>query len=588
MTQYSIRKIILENFKSYLESTEINFGSKITLIFGKGSVGKSTIIDALQLLHSSHINNVDLIEKNSRYLVSKFSKSNNFTINLTCAENRDGLPVFPKSIKKKFLDSKNGFFPETIELYADEETNPDKKFLTISNEILPQNIDKDKNLKDFLVSKISFIENKYAYKELYKYSLQHKSELIKNLNKCLEFSDSYYQLAEDAAKAKKENKIDEAEKIENKMKGLFGKDDDEPFELSAFRPYDFPFGVREKITKHIKFLEDLKNNEIEKFINYIADDVKKTKTYLYKNNKIYTDGDFQRTFREQYSSYTDKLFKHFKKRVPSIRSSLLEFLCYCLTNICVVNKFDPFDPKGLPPIFASKDSFQWKEDTDGKGLSPREMMRLCNRTLSQTLKQIKTIRHQENINNIVRSLNVYSSNITSNTDFHEQVDLNAKTINKWLSKFEYDFKINVERSGPKGEGSIWHSKGKHKIPHESGGSGAQFLLTYLNAIIDSKENTILLEEPEKALHASLQIKLAEFFAEMSNQNQLIIETHSENLLLGILKQVREKKIKPHEITVLYVHMENGISKVDTLELNEKGGFKSKWRDGFFTEKLDLL
>ena len=180
MTQYSIRKIILENFKSYLESTEINFGSKITLIFGKGSVGKSTIIDALQLLHSSHINNVDLIEKNSRYLVSKFSKSNNFTINLTCAENRDGLPVFPKSIKKKFLDSKNGFFPETIELYADEETNPDKKFLTISNEILPQNIDKDKNLKDFLVSKISFIENKYAYKELYKYSLQHKSELIKN------------------------------------------------------------------------------------------------------------------------------------------------------------------------------------------------------------------------------------------------------------------------------------------------------------------------------------------------------------------------------------------------------------------------
>ena len=25
-----------------------------------------------------------------------------------------------------------------------------------------------------------------------------------------------------------------------------------------------------------------------------------------------------------------------------------------------------------------------------------------------------------------------------------------------------------------------------------------------------------------------------------------------------------------------------------LELNEMGGFKSKWRDGFFTEKLDIL
>ena len=189
----------------------------------------------------------------------------------------------------------------------------------------------------------------------------------------------------------------------------------------------------------------------------------------------------------------------------------------------------------------------------------------------------------------MKSLSAYSSNINStSTDFFEQVDLNSKLINKWLSKFDYDFKVSVDRSGPTGEAAIYHNKGKHKISAQYGGSGAQFLLTYLTAILDSKENTILLEEPEKALHASLQIKLAEFFTEMCIQNQLIIETHSENLLLGILKQVREKKIKPSEIKVLYVYMENGISKVDTLEVNEKGGFKSKWRDGFFTEKLDLL
>ena len=35
-------------------------------------------------------------------------------------------------------------------------------------------------------------------------------------------------------------------------------------------------------------------------------------------------------------------------------------------------------------------------------------------------------------------------------------------------------------------------------------------------------------------------------------------------------------------------MEEGLSKVDEVALNDKGGFKSKWRDGFFTEKLDLL
>ena len=103
MTQFSVTKLSLENYKSYLKNTEINFGSKITLIFGKGSVCKTTIIDAIQMLCSAHNNNVDLLEKNSKQLLSKFSKSNNFTVNLTCTENdRNGKPMYPKSIKKTF------------------------------------------------------------------------------------------------------------------------------------------------------------------------------------------------------------------------------------------------------------------------------------------------------------------------------------------------------------------------------------------------------------------------------------------------------------------------------------------------------
>ena len=35
-------------------------------------------------------------------------------------------------------------------------------------------------------------------------------------------------------------------------------------------------------------------------------------------------------------------------------------------------------------------------------------------------------------------------------------------------------------------------------------------------------------------------------------------------------------------------MENGESKVDQLDVNEEGSFKTKWRHGFFTEKLDLI
>ena len=70
MTQNSVINVTLENFRSYHKKTSINFGSKITLLFGKGSAGKSTIIDALQMLHASHKNNIDLFEKNSKYIFS--------------------------------------------------------------------------------------------------------------------------------------------------------------------------------------------------------------------------------------------------------------------------------------------------------------------------------------------------------------------------------------------------------------------------------------------------------------------------------------------------------------------------------------
>ena len=98
----------------------------------------------------------------------------------------------------------------------------------------------------------------------------------------------------------------------------------------------------------------------------------------------------------------------------------------------------------------------------------------------------------------------------------------------------------------------------------------------------------MLEEPEKGLHPSLQVKLANFFVENSKQNQLIVETHSENLLLGVLKNIREKKLDPEDIKINYVYMENGESKVDEIKVDKQGNFKSKWRHGFFTEKLDLI
>ena len=113
-------------------------------------------------------------------------------------------------------------------------------------------------------------------------------------------------------------------------------------------------------------------------------------------------------------------------------------------------------------------------------------------------------------------------------------------------------------------------------------------LKFLTSCLSSNSKILLLEEPEKALHAQAQVHLARFFSEQSKKNQLIIETHSENLLLGMLKEIRDKRISHKEVRVIYVYMENKKSKIQDISINENGSFGEKWRDGFFTEKLDLL
>ena len=59
-TRTTLSNIYLENFRGFSDSTDIKFGPKITLIFGKGSVGKTTIVDAIEMLGQSHNFGLDL------------------------------------------------------------------------------------------------------------------------------------------------------------------------------------------------------------------------------------------------------------------------------------------------------------------------------------------------------------------------------------------------------------------------------------------------------------------------------------------------------------------------------------------------
>ena len=89
---------------------------KLHLFLGKGSAGKSTIIDALQMLHASDVNDVDLFDKNSKYILSKNSNSKEFKIKISCTEiDPENKKSNTKAIIKTFsLDKKDILFPKKV------------------------------------------------------------------------------------------------------------------------------------------------------------------------------------------------------------------------------------------------------------------------------------------------------------------------------------------------------------------------------------------------------------------------------------------------------------------------------------------
>lgn len=140
---------------------------------------------------------------------------------------------------------------------------------------------------------------------------------------------------------------------------------------------------------------------------------------------------------------------------------------------------------------------------------------------------------------------------------------------------------------------------------EDVGSGIGYVLPVLCAAFESNaiSETCFIQQPELHLHPALQAAMGDVFIEASAvensiytpNKQLLIETHSEHLLLRILKRIRqthlqaaiapELKINADDVCVLYFDPSpDGTTTVKRLRITEDGEFMDRWPRGFFGER----
>jgi energy-coupling factor transporter ATP-binding protein EcfA2 len=122
------------------------------------------------------------------------------------------------------------------------------------------------------------------------------------------------------------------------------------------------------------------------------------------------------------------------------------------------------------------------------------------------------------------------------------------------------------------------------------GYGISQMLPLLTQCLIAKAKTLTIEQPEVHVHPKLQADLAELFAvsTLEHKNQLIIETHSEHLLLRVRRMIRNGKLKPSDVSLLYVERGDAGSTVRQLKINKHGVILDPWPPGFFPDAADEL
>jgi len=94
-------------------------------------------------------------------------------------------------------------------------------------------------------------------------------------------------------------------------------------------------------------------------------------------------------------------------------------------------------------------------------------------------------------------------------------------------------------------------------------------------------STVILEQPEIHLHPLAQANLADviIYAAQRRRVQVIVESHSEHLLLRLQRRIAEQQLSAKDVKVYFSDAPNGVSRLTELELDLFGNIQN-WPDKF--------
>ena len=164
-------------------------------------------------------------------------------------------------------------------------------------------------------------------------------------------------------------------------------------------------------------------------------------------------------------------------------------------------------------------------------------------------------------------------------------------VSAWLQKMElaHDFWLGLNGASDNStyEVRIQKTPTSARVTLADIGYGLADLLPILvHCYYVPEGSTLILEQPGIHLHPHTQAQLADLFLEVIAERhlQILIESHSEQLLTRLQRRIAEKNVAQDTIALYFCRNTDGASTIEKLEVDELGDIHN-WPEYFFGDVM---
>lgn len=188
----------------------------------------------------------------------------------------------------------------------------------------------------------------------------------------------------------------------------------------------------------------------------------------------------------------------------------------------------------------------------------------------------------------------------------KEIDLADPLIRKLLTgrafdEAEIDARFDLQRFPTQTRLAVVPSDSDLGLRPHDVGIGISQVVPVLVTALHGDQRLIAIEQPELHLHPKLQAELGDLFiasALVHPQHTVLLETHSEHLLLRLLRRIREaeegdlpdgkRPLSPDDLGVYFVEGTSRGVLTTRIRVDHTGEFVDRWPKGFFDERAKEL